>query len=215
MKKEVAVATALMALMSYMGPVSWAESIEDKKAELDEIQRQMDTNTSQRKESEARISNAVDRLVRARQELAEAKQQLAVVEGQQRILEGKIRSNERALVIKEKEFDNTREIYKKRLRDIYENGQVNYLDVLLGSSDFRDFSSRMYLLQRIIRRDTNLIETLNAQKHELEAKKAELDAEHAELDGKRQEVLQKKAYVEQKTAEQEQLYQEASGKIPS
>lgn len=72
----------------------------------------MDTNTSQRKESEARISNAVDRLVRARQELAEAKQQLAVVEGQQRILEGKIRSNERALVIKEKEFDNTREIYK-------------------------------------------------------------------------------------------------------
>mgnify|MGYP000152204177 FL=1 len=125
MKKEVAVATALMALMSYMGPVSWAESIEDKKAELDEIQRQMDTNTSQRKESEARISNAVDRLVRARQELAEAKQQLAVVEGQQRILEGKIRSNERALVIKEKEFDNTREIYKKRLRDIYENGQVN------------------------------------------------------------------------------------------
>lgn len=209
MKKEVAVATALMALMSYMGPVSWAESIEDKKAELDEIQRQMDTNTSQRKESEARISNAVDRLVRARQELAEAKQQLAVVEGQQRILEGKIRSNERALVIKEKEFDNTREIYKKRLRDIYENGQVNYLDVLLGSSDFRDFSSCMYLLQRIIRRDTNLIETLNAQKHELEAKKAELDAEHAELDGKRQEVLQKKAYVEQKTAEQEQLYQEA------
>ena len=81
--------------------------------------------------------------------------------------------------------------------------------MLLGSSDFRDFSSRMYLLQRIIRRDTNLIETLNAQKHELEAKKAELDAEHAELDGKRQEVLQKKAYVEQKTAEQEQLYQEA------
>ena len=64
MKKEVAVATALMALMSYMGPVSWAESIEDKKAELDEIQRQMDTNTSQRKESEARISNAVDRLVK-------------------------------------------------------------------------------------------------------------------------------------------------------
>lgn len=46
MKKEVAVATALMALMSYMGPVSWAESIEDKKAELDEIQRQMDTNYS-------------------------------------------------------------------------------------------------------------------------------------------------------------------------
>lgn len=152
----------------------------------------MDTNTSQRKESEARISNAVDRLVRARQELAEAKQQLAVVEGQQRILEGKIRSNERALVIKEKEFDNTREIYKKRLRDIYENGQVNYLDVLLGSSDFRDFSSRMYLLQRIIRRDTNLIETLNAQKHELEAKRPSLTRNMRNLMGSARKCFRKR-----------------------
>ena len=68
---------------------------------------------------------------------------------------------------------------------------MNYLDVLLGSSDFRDFSSRMYLLQRIIRRDTNLIETLNAQSMSLKPK-GRADAEHAELDGKRQEVLQKR-----------------------
>ena len=171
MKKEVAVATALMALMSYMGPVSWAESIEDKKAELDEIQRQMDTNTSQRKESEARISNAVDRLVRARQELAEAKQQLAVVEGQQRILEGKIRSNERALVIKEKEFDNTREIYKKRLRDIYENGQVNYLDVLL---------EKAYVEQKTAEQEQLYQEAL--------AEKSRLDAEYEELQRNSQEI---------------------------
>ena len=96
-------------LMSYMGPVSWAESIEDKKAELDEIQRQMDTNTSQRKESEARISNAVDRLVRARQELAEAKQQLAVVEGssaflkaRSAVMNGPLSSRKRNLTIRGK-----------------------------------------------------------------------------------------------------------------
>lgn len=113
MKKEVAVATALMALMSYMGPVSWAESIEDKKAELDEIQRQMDTNTSQRKESEARISNAVDRLVRARQELAEAKQQLAVVEGssaflkaRSAVMNGPLSSRKRNLTIRGKSTKN-------------------------------------------------------------------------------------------------------------
>lgn len=39
-------------------------------------------------------------------------------------------------------------IYRKRLRDIYINGQINYLDVLLGAKDFSDFSSRMYLLQK-------------------------------------------------------------------
>lgn len=31
------------------------------------------------------------------------------------------------------------QIYRTRLRDIYINGQVNYLDVLLGAKDFSDF----------------------------------------------------------------------------
>ena len=204
-KKSAAILTALF-LMAHLGsPVTWAESLEEKKAELDEVQRQIESNEAKRDANQKQISNAVERLVQAQHELAAAKQELAVVEGQQRILEGQIRANERALAIKQKEFDNTREIYKKRLRDIYENGQVNYLDVLLGSTDFRDFSSRMYLLQRIIRRDTRLIDTLTRQRQELADKKAGLDQQKVQLDAMHGQVLQKQELVAQKTAEQQRL----------
>ena len=44
-------------------------------------------------------------------------------------------------------------IFKKRLRDIYINGQINYLDVLLGAKDFLTFRPVLFLLQKIISRD--------------------------------------------------------------
>ena len=153
MKKGTALLAALLAGLQLSVPVSWAESIEDKKAELEDVQRQMDEKDAQREQKKQEIGNAVERLIAAQNELAEAKRKLAAIESRQRALEIRIRQNEAALAAKQHDYDVTRKIYEKRLRDIYENGQVNYLDVLLGSADFRDFASRMYLLQRVIRRD--------------------------------------------------------------
>ena len=191
MKKQAAVLSAFLLMINLASPVTWAETIEDKKAELEDVQRQIDDKDAERTTNQHRIDNAVEQLLEAQRELAQAQQELAVVEAQQRVLEGRLRDNERAISVKQKEFDNTRGIYKKRLRDIYENGQVNYLDVLLGSADFRDFASRMYLLQRVIRQDTRLIELLNRQKAELQRRQAELAENKRQLDATHAEVVAK------------------------
>ena len=71
------------------------------------------------------------------------------------------------------------------LRDIYMNGQINYLDVLLGAKDFSDFSSRMFLLQKIISHDIAMLEAINKSMQEIEQRQAELDEQVAELEEKR------------------------------
>ena len=209
MKKQAAVLSAFLLMINLASPVTWAETIEDKKAELEDVQRQIDDKDAERTTNQHRIDNAVEQLLEAQRELAQAQQELAVVEAQQRVLEGRLRDNERAISVKQKEFDNTRGIYKKRLRDIYENGQVNYLDVLLGSADFRDFASRMYLLQRVIRQDTRLIELLNRQKAELQRRQAELAENKRQLDATHAEVVAKQELVAQKQQEQHVLYEKA------
>ena len=209
MKKQAAVLSAFLLMINLASPVTWAETIEDKKAELEDVQRQIDDKDAERTTNQHRIDNAVEQLLEAQRELAQAQQELAVVEAQQRVLEGRLRDNERAISVKQKEFDNTRGIYKKRLRDIYENGQVNYLDVLLGSADFRDFASRMYLLQRVIRQDTRLIELLNRQKAELQRRQAELAENKRQLDATHAEVVAKQELVAQKQQEQQVLYEKA------
>lgn len=209
MKKGTVLLAALLAGLQLSAPVSWAGSIEDKKAELEDVQRQMDEKDAQREQKKQEIGNAVERLIAAQNELAEAKRKLAAIENRQRALEIKIRQNEAALSAKQRDYDKTRKVYEKRLRDIYENGQVNYLDVLLGSADFRDFASRMFLLQRVIRRDFDLIDKLEAQKEALLAQKAQLDESKRQLDAAYAEGKAEQKIVAQKTVERQALYEQA------
>ena len=143
MKKCAALVAALLLGTQLSASVSWAETIEEKRAQLDEIQQKLGEKDAQLEDKKKEISNAMERLILTQEELAEAKRKLAAIESRQQALSIKIRQNEAALAAKQKEYDKSRSVYKKRLRDIYENGQVNYLDVLLGAADFRDFSSRM------------------------------------------------------------------------
>ncbi|MGP2528513.1 murein hydrolase activator EnvC family protein [Acidaminococcus sp. LBK-2] len=209
MKKGTVLLAALLAGFQMAAPVSWAGSIEDKKAELEDVQRQMDEKDAQREQKKQEIGNAVERLIAAQNELAEAKRKLVAIEKRQRALEIKIRQNEAALAAKQRDYDKTRKVYEKRLRDIYENGQVNYLDVLLGSADFRDFASRMFLLQRVIRRDFDLIDKLEAQKEALLAQKAQLDESKRQLDAAYAEGKAEQKIVAQKTVERQALYEQA------
>ncbi len=209
MKKGTALLAALLAGLQLSVPVSWAESIEDKKAELEDVQRQMDEKDAQREQKKQEIGNAVERLIAAQNELAEAKRKLAAIESRQRALEIRIRQNEADLGAKQHDYDVTRKIYEKRLRDIYENGQVNYLDVLLGSADFRDFASRMYLLQRVIRRDFDLIDRLEVQKEALLEQKAQLEEIRHQLNFAYAEGQAEQKIVAQKTVERQALYEQA------
>ena len=209
MKKCAALVAALLLGTQLSASVSWAETIEEKRAQLDEIQQKLGEKDAQLEDKKKEISNAMERLILTQEELAEAKRKLAAIESRQQALSIKIRQNEAALAAKQKEYDKSRSVYKKRRRDIYENGQVNYLDVLLGAADFRDFSSRMYLLQRVIRRDFALIDRLEEQREALLQQKAELDDIRKQLAAAHAESQKEKEIVAQKTVERQKLYEQA------
>ncbi|MDD6287100.1 murein hydrolase activator EnvC family protein [Acidaminococcus fermentans] len=209
MKKCAALVAALLLGTQLSASVSWAETIEEKRAQLDEIQQKLGEKDAQLEDKKKEISNAMERLILTQEELAEAKRKLAAIESRQQSLSIKIGQNEAALAAKQKEYDKSRSVYKKRLRDIYENGQVNYLDVLLGAADFRDFSSRMYLLQRVIRRDFALIDRLEEQREALLQQKAELDDIRKQLAAAHAESQKEKEIVAQKTVERQKLYEQA------
>lgn len=209
MKKCAALVAALLLGTQLSASVSWAETIEEKRTQLDEIQQKLGEKDAQLEDKKKEISNAMERLILTQEELAEAKRKLAAIESRQQALSIKIRQNEAALAAKQEEYDKSRSVYKKRLRDIYENGQVNYLDVLLGAADFRDFSSRMYLLQRVIRRDFALIDRLEEQREALLQQKAELDDIRKQLAAAHAESQKEKEIVAQKTVERQKLYEQA------
>lgn len=187
--------TLLMALLPVYGAWCLANAADDKRAELNSVQAQM-------QEMQVRKEAARRRAEAANADLQNIMGDLNDLQGRTNELRKKrdglqqiIDENQAQLAKKRREQEQRLEVYRKRLRAIYINGQINYLDVLLGAKDFSDFSSRMYLLQKIISSDIELLEQLKKDEEEIKTRQAQLDASMKEIKAAEAELENKTARV--------------------
>ncbi|MBR2180013.1 MAG: peptidoglycan DD-metalloendopeptidase family protein [Selenomonadaceae bacterium] len=89
----------------------------------------------------------------------------------------RIEENEEKLQAVEKDYNQKHGVLMVRVRDIYINGQISYLDVLFGSKDLNDFFTRMDLLKRIIKQDYALVQAIIKQQGEIKAVRKQLEAD--------------------------------------
>ena len=87
----------------------------------------------------------------------------------------RIESNEVKLLANERDYEKKVQRLERRIRDIYINGQISYIDVLFGAQDFGDFLTRMDLLKRVLVYDSDLITATLKDKADIEALSLELD----------------------------------------
>ena len=218
-KKLVRVLMALwLAVLPLYGAMCFADTADDKRAELNDVRQRMERMQTRKEQARRKAESASAELSEVMSSLNELQAQANNLQKKSDTLQGKINDNQAKLEKKQQEMQERMQIYRKRLRDIYINGQINYLDVLLGAKDFSDFSSRMYLLQKIISRDLELLEKLkqdaaeiNSRKEQLAAEMKEIKATQTELEAKRAKVnklREQRAYMLYKAQEEEQSSQE-------
>lgn len=171
----------LLALLPAFSSSVSASLADDKRAELDQVQRKMQEMADKKAAAREKAEEASVALSQVTDSLRDLQIESNKLQQQRDALQGKIDDNLAQLEKKQAEVKERQGIYKHRLRDIYINGQVNYLDVLLGAKDFSDFSSRMFLLQRIIKSDVSLMEQMQKDAEEIAARKAQLDGQMQEI----------------------------------
>lgn len=142
-------------------------------------------------------------------ELNRLQVEIKEIEAKRDKLQPLIDENQEVLAEKKAKMEGRMKIYRQRLRDIYINGQINYLDVLLGAKDFSDFSSRMFLLQKIISRDLAMMDTIMKETAEIEARQKELDAQMADIEKMRSDLEEKQQKAEASKEERAQLLYKA------
>ncbi|RNC28853.1 MAG: Murein DD-endopeptidase MepM [Candidatus Dichloromethanomonas elyunquensis] len=72
---------------------------------------------------------------------------------------------------KQKELEARQETLRKRVRSIYEEGQVSYLEVIFQSSNISDFISRVEYMGSLVENDQNVVSDIRSQKKDLDDKK--------------------------------------------
>ena len=115
----------------------------------------------------------------------------------------RIEANELLLLETERDYEKKRRRLERRIRDIYINGQISYIDVLFGAHDFGDFLTRMDLLKRVLYNDSELVTQTLQYKSEVESlgKKLEEDR-HLQADQLR--LAEKSKNNKQKKVDEQQ-----------
>lgn len=203
-KWTAAVLASALILGSAMPSV--ADDLEDQ---LADIQSQISSAQEEQENAKAIITAVTERLDAIQAELDAANAELDRIRGEQARLNEQIRQNEIALQKAIDHLHARQAILAKRVRAIYMHGQLNYVDVIIGSRSFSDFANRLELLKRIIRADFSLILEIQEQQRQIEAQRARLDQEKAELDALEAEAQKAQEAIEAKKAEQQRALEEA------
>lgn len=203
--KALNLALSLFISLSVTG-TALADDLEDQLADL---QRQAEEQQAKTNEASAKVENVSERLRQIQEELRVATAEYKEVKGQLDSVEDKISDNTELLEKTEADLKVKNKKLQQRVRDIYINGQISYVDVLFGAKDFADLMTRMDVLKRIIKHDYDLIMKVKEEKATVENTRAQLEKDKAEAEVLVTDAQAKKAKVEDKESEQQVLLDQA------
>lgn len=125
-------------------------------------------------------------------EVDRANSEIQEVENQLKQLNEKISITEQELKQAEENIENKNNTLNSRLRVMYKNGTVGYLEVLLSSSDLSDFLSRLDMVKSIVNQDVELLKYMKEQKTIIEQKKKDLEAQHKSVEAAKRNLENKR-----------------------
>lgn len=100
----------------------------------------------------------------ADEELTKANDELSVIQNEYSAAEQELEQAETAVKEAEERYEEQKALLANRVRALSEEGRINYLAVLLGSTSFSDFVSRFDLLQLVVKKDAQLFAQVREEK---------------------------------------------------
>jgi murein DD-endopeptidase MepM/ murein hydrolase activator NlpD len=157
-------------------------------SELYQLQQQQALLEQQQKDIQAKLdSNEYERAAILEQKVM-LDRQVELTRQEIENLNDQIATYEDLIDIKEQEYqaaredeESQRELFKKRVRAMEENGDISYLAVLFSAKDFGDLLSRLDFISEIMESDEKVIKSYKDAQATAERKKNELEGVKNEL----------------------------------
>lgn len=127
--------------------------------------------------------------------------------------EEKLRQTEGQLEETKSRIEERSEWLDSRVRLMYTDGNVSYLDVLLSSTSFTDFLERADSLQAIANQDQVLLNEHKRDKQLFETQKSQLEQDFAEIKSLYAQAETRRSVLEEKEVEKQQLIAKYSAEV--
>ncbi len=204
-KKVCSLLMATVMAVSVAG-TAWADDLEEQ---LEDLQQKAAKQQEITNEAQQRVDSLSEQLRLLQADVDEATEAYNDVAGKLSQVQADIDENTVLLEETERDLKKRNVKLSKRIRDIYINGQISYVDVLFGAKDFSDFLTRMDILKRIIKHDYDLIMKVKADRDVVMDTKAKLEKDKADVEVLVADAEKKQNVMLAKKQEQQALLDKA------
>lgn len=189
-------------LPSYAGEVD--NLINQKKQKQAELKKTKSLITSQKRQA----SNVLGELSQIDRNMDNVEYELASIQSRVKKTRGEVDTVRGQLQDAEERLNERTAILNVRVKDIYMNGNVGYMEVLLNAKSFSEFMTRFEFLKRIARQDSELVDSIDSQRREIANQKANLELKLAEITRLQQQKNQQEANLKNIKADRQQKLEE-------
>ena len=208
-KKTVAVAVLSAFTLSCVMPMSVFAANEDAIAGLQEewreiqqeqvqLQAKLDSQKQEQNKLTAQLRQINSNLHNAQTAVKNLGTEIGDIEEQ-------IIFTEQEIENKQRDYDGRLALFNRRLKEMYQYGEMNYVSVLLQSTSLSDFLTRFEYLKYIANNDQVLLQEVQALQVQLEEQHVSLTTMKSELETKKQTQESKAAELKTASAEQQKV----------
>lgn len=215
MKKIAAgLAVMLLAVTIFQPSNGYAKktSIADIDKQLKQLQQEVQEAKAQQEKAASQMQEAQHYKNKTNLNLQYVLQQVDQVKGKMTEISTQISDTEESLKATATELDaaearvaSREELLGSRIRLMYTDGAVSYLDVLLSSTSFSDFLSRTDSLKMIVDQDQELLVQHKQDKQLVVEKKKELEGQYAQAKQLYTSLENQRSLLKEKEAEKQEL----------
>lgn len=178
-KRFVTIITIFVLLFCfYSFSVSNADTLGDQQQQIKEQKEQAEQKLEYVKEE---LSARLVKIQELEDNIQKSQNEIDGMEEELSTLQTKVEETTQKLKVVQNNYEENEKLLEERLVVLYETGDVAFIDILLRSASLIDFLSNYYTIEQIVQNDTELLETIEKERAEVESTKTQLEEQKANL----------------------------------
>ena len=190
-KSRFAMIVAILLMLTFAVEPSLASA-----ATLSQIRNNIKNKQQELNESKAKEKSLGDQVNSLEQQINSKQSDIDELEASISEAQAKLETLEEELAAAEEKVNTQNENLNARLRNMYKNGSVGFIDVLMDSGSFSEFLNNLSLVEKVYTSDQDVLEELQKAYDEIDAKKKEIETLQAELSESKATMEEQKSSLE-------------------
>ena len=183
----------------------FADNLQDLNRKKKNTNQQMNEKKKEIQELQTQTKDVAAEIAALDKEMDKAQIELEEVEEDLRKLNEDIEKTTKELEEAENNIEEKQDTFNSRLRVMYKNGNVGYLEVLLASADISDLLSRRQMIRSITEHDVELIKFMKEHRDIIDNKKVELQAQRVSVEATKTKLNARRDDLARATRSKEDL----------